>query len=87
MDLDVSSPSWGALPSLSSGRIYHGLVATGGLVYAIAGYCGHSCYTSTVEVLDMSDPTSWSTTSTNIPDYRLSGMYTSANIGCPLLSV
>lgn len=79
MDLDVSSPSWSALPSLSSNRIKHGLVATGGLIYAIAGYCGHSCYTSTVEVLDMSDPTSWSTTSTNIPDYRLSAMYTSAN--------
>ena len=79
MDLDSSDPSWSALPSLSSGRMLHGLVATGGLVYAIAGYCGHYCYTSKVEVLDMSDPTSWSTSSASIPDYRLSAMYTSAN--------
>ena len=79
MDLDSSDPSWSALPSLSSGRIYHGLVATDSFVYAMAGYCGHYCYTSKVEVLDMSDPTSWSASSASIPDYRLSAMYTSAN--------
>lgn len=79
MDVDASALSWSALPSLSSGRILHGLVAANGFVYAIAGYYMHYGYTSKVEVLNMSDPTSWSATSVDIPDYRLAAMYTSAN--------
>jgi len=79
MDVSATTPSWIALPSLSSGLELHTIVTVNQYVYVIAGYCNHNCYTSSVEVLDMSNPTSWTTTSASIPDSRLSALSTVTN--------
>ena len=79
MDVSATAPSWVALPSLSSGLELHTIVTVNQYVYVIAGYCNHNCYTSSVEVLDMTNPTSWTTTSASIPDSRLSALTTVMN--------
>ena len=81
MDLSASELKWETLPSLSDSRVSHGMASANGYVYVIAGYCAHYCYSNTVEVLDLSDPTSWliTTDANNLPDSRYSPTATSAN--------
>jgi N-acetylneuraminic acid mutarotase len=81
MDLSASELKWETLPSLSDSRTMHGMASANGYVYVIAGYCAHYCYSNTVEVLDLSDPTSWliTTDANKLPDTRYSPTATSAN--------
>ena len=79
IDLASSNPAWETLPSLSDSRVSHGIAAANGYFYVIAGYCSHSCYATTVEVLDMNNPTSWLSTSANTPDGRLAPLCTSTS--------
>ena len=77
IDLSASTLQWTTLPSLSDSRTHHGMATANGYVYVISGYCAHYCYSTTVETLDVSNPTSWRTT--NLPDARFEPSATSAN--------
>ena len=81
MDLSANELKWITLPSLSDSRVHHSMTSANGYVYVIAGYCAHYCYSNTVEVLDMSNPTSWliTTSANNLPDSRYEPTATSAN--------
>ena len=79
IDLASTNPAWGSLPSLSDSRVNHGIAAADGYFYVIAGYCDHNCYASTIEVLDINNPTSWLSTSANTPDARLAPLCTSTS--------
>ena len=79
MDLsDVADLKWDIMPSLSDSRTHFGMIAANGYIYVISGYCSHGCYTSTVEVLDMRDPSSWLSTSIDTPDARMAPLSVSA---------
>ena len=79
LNLASSNPAWERLPNLLDSRTLHGIAAANGYFYVIAGYCSHSCYASTVEVLDVNNPTSWLSTSENTPDARLTPLCTSTS--------
>ena len=72
IDLSAASPSWTTLPSLNTARMYLGMVYSNGYIYVIGGYGpGHYQYPLSPESLDVSNPTSWKTTSADIPDATL----------------
>ena len=79
INLASSDPAWETLPSLRDSRVHHGIAAANGYIYVIAGYCSHYCYASTVEVLDVNNPTSWLSTSANTPDARMEPWCTSTS--------
>lgn len=79
--LNVCELKWETLPSLIDSRVSHGMASANGYVYVIAGNCGHGCHSNTVEVLDLSNPTSWliTTSANNLPNLRYGVTATSAN--------
>jgi len=81
MDLSASELKWVTLPSIGGSRVAHGMASANGYIYVIAGYCAHGCYSNTVEVLDLSDPTLWlmTTSTNNLPDSRYNPTATSVN--------
>ena len=77
LELSDSTPQWRTLPSLSDSDVPR-MTAHDGYIYVIAGYCSHFCYASSLEVLDLRDPTSLASTSASIPSARLAPLCTSA---------
>jgi hypothetical protein len=80
IDLSAESPSWTTLPSLNTARTYAEIVYSNGHVYVIGGYGpGHYQYPLNVESLDVSNPTTWKTTSADIPEATMRAICLSAN--------